>query len=185
MHYRRTMRLVIGGDHAGVRLKEVLVEALRADGHEVHDVGTFDDRPVDFPVIAQRLCAAVLDGSAERGVLVCGTGVGAAIASNKIPGIRAAVGHDVYTAHQAVEHDDVNVLCLGADVVGPRVAAELLRTYLWARFDPAPEFVRRVALLADLDERRSGPPTTSSTSVATMSSALRPAGDRPKNASDR
>jgi ribose 5-phosphate isomerase B len=148
------MRLAVGGDHAGVRLKAILVDRLRTDGNEVVDLGTFDDTPVDFPEIAQRTCAAVLDGSAERGILVCGTGVGAAIASNKVPGIRAAVGHDVYSAHQAVEHDDVNVLCLGADVVGPTLAAELVGIYLAARFDPAPEFARRVAMLADMDERR-------------------------------
>jgi ribose 5-phosphate isomerase B len=150
------MRIAVGGDHAGVRLKAILVDGLRADGHEVLDLGTFDETPVDFPEIAQRTCAAVLDGSAERGILVCGTGVGAAIASNKVPGIRAAVGHDVYSARQAVNHDDVNVLCLGADVVGPTLAAELLRTYLAARFDPAPEFTRRVAMLAAMDELRVG-----------------------------
>jgi ribose 5-phosphate isomerase B len=150
------MRLAVGGDHAGVRLKAILINGLRADGHEVLDLGTFDETPVDFPEIAQRTCAAVLDGTAERGILVCGTGVGAAIASNKVPGIRAAVGHDVYSARQAVNHDDVNVLCLGADVVGPTLAAELLRTYLAARFDPAPEFARRVAMLAAMDERRVG-----------------------------
>ncbi len=148
------MRLAVGGDHAGVWLKAILVARLRTDGHDVLDLGTFDESPVDFPDIAQRTCAAVLEGSAERGILVCGTGVGAAIASNKVSGIRAAVGHDAYSAHQAVEHDDVNVLCLGADVVGPTLAAELLRTYLAARFDAAPEFARRVAMLAAMDERR-------------------------------
>lgn len=174
------MLLAIGGDHAGVGLKAILVDRLCADGHEVQDLGAFDETPVDFPVVAQRVCAAVLDGSAQRGILACGTGVGAAIASNKVPGIRAAVGHDTYTAHQAVEHDDVNVLCLGADVVGPRLAVELVRTYLGARFDPAPDFVRRVALLAAMDELRPSPPTTRSTSVATIASAARPPGERPK-----
>lgn len=145
------MKLVVGGDHAGVRLKAILVDRLRADDHEVLDVGSFDETPVDFPDVAERVCASVLGGSAERGILVCGTGVGAAIASNKVPGIRAAVGHDVYTAHQAVEHDDVNVFCLGADVVGPTLAAELVRTYLSARFDAAPAFVRRVAKLTAME----------------------------------
>lgn len=148
------MNLVLGGDHAGFRLKAILIESLRADGHDVLDLGSFDESPVDFPHVAERICAAVLDGAADRGVLICGTGVGATIASNKIPGIRAAVGHDVYSAHQAVEHDDVNVLCLGADIVGPTLAAELLRTFLAARFNPAPEFVRRVDLLREMDERR-------------------------------
>ena len=148
------MKLVVGGDHAGVHLKAILIDRLRADDHEVLDVGCFDETPVDFPDVAERVCASVLDGSAERGILVCGTGVGAAIASNKVSGIRAAVGHDVYTAHQAVEHDDVNVLCLGADVVGPTLAAELVRTYLAARFDAAPSFVRRVAKLNAMERRR-------------------------------
>ena len=148
------MNLVLGGDHAGFRLKAILIGSVRADGHDALDLGSFDESPVDFPQVAERICAAVLDGSADRGVLICGTGVGAAIASNKIPGIRAAVGHDVYIARQAVEHDDVNVLCLGADIVGPTLAAELLRTFLAARFDPAPDFARRVALLREMDARR-------------------------------
>lgn len=170
------MRLAMGGDHAGFRLKALLVDRLCDDGHEVQDVGCFDERSVDFPDIARQVCAAVLADDAERGILVCGTGVGAAIASNKIPGIRAAVAHDAYTAHQAVEHDDVNVVCLGADVVGPTLAIELLRVYLAARFDPAPDFVRRVALLAAMDELRAGLPTTS-TSVATSASAESPRGE--------
>jgi ribose 5-phosphate isomerase B len=179
------MRLAVGGDHAGFRLKAVLVDCLCGDGHEVQDVGCFDETSVDFPDIARRVCAAVLAGDAERGILVCGTGVGAAIASNKVPGIRAAVAHDVYTAHQAVEHDDVNVVCLGAEVVGPTLAIELLRVYLAARFDPAPDFVRRVALLAAMDELRAGLPTTSSTSVATSASAESPRGEARKNVFDR
>ena len=154
VHLTEGMKLAVGGDHAGFQLKALLVEALRADGHEILDLGTFDEAPVDFPDIAQRTCAAILDGSAERGVLVCGTGVGAAIAANKVPGIRAAVGHDVYSAHQGVEHDDVNVVCLGADIVGPVLATELLRVFLAARFNPAPEFVRRVAMLAAMDDGR-------------------------------
>lgn len=148
------MKLAVGGDHAGVRLKTLLVDTLRADGHDILDLGTSDETPVDFPAIAQRTCAAILGGSTERGVLVCGTGVGPAIAANKVPGIRAAVGHDVYSAHQGVEHDDVNVLCLGADIVGPALASELLRAFLAARFNPAPEFVRRVAMLAAMDDAR-------------------------------
>ena len=179
------MRLAVGGDHAGFRLKAVLVDCLCGDGHEVHDVGCFDETSVDFPDIARRVCEAVLAGNAERGILVCGTGVGAAIASNKVPGIRAAVVHDLYTAHQAVEHDDVNVVCLGADVVGPTLAIELLRVHLAARFDPTPDFVRRVALLAGMDELRAGLPTTSSTSVATSASDESPRGEPRKNVFDR
>lgn len=148
------MKLAVGGDHAGVGLKALLVDTLGAEGHDVLDVGTFGETPVDFTDIAQQTCAAILDGSAERGVMVCGTGVGAAMAANKVPGIRAAVGHDTYSAHQAVEHDDANFLCLGADIVGPALATELLRTFLAARFDTAPHFVRRVAMLAAMDETR-------------------------------
>lgn len=147
------MIVAVGGDHAGVRLKGTLVRSLGDADHEVVDHGTFDDHPVDFPDITALTCASILDGRAARGLLVCGTGVGAAIAANKIAGIRAAVGHDVYSAHQAVEHDDVNVLCLGADIVGPRLALELAATFLRARFDASPEFVRRVAKLAAMDRR--------------------------------
>jgi ribose 5-phosphate isomerase B len=147
------MKLVVGGDHAGFRLKGPVVEALRSWGHDVRDVGTHSPEPVDFPDIAARVCEAVRSGEAERGIMVCGTGVGASIAANKHPGIRAALCHDVYSAHQCVEHDDVNVLCLGADIVGPKLAFDLLRTFLDARFSTAEEFRRRVAKLAELDRR--------------------------------
>ena len=147
------MKLVVGGDHAGFRLKGPVVEALRSWGHDVRDVGTHSSEPVDFPDIAARVCEAVQSGQAERGIMVCGTGVGASIAANKHPGIRAALCHDVYSAHQCVEHDDVNVLCLGADIVGPKLAFDLLRTFLDARFSTAEEFRRRVAKLAELDQR--------------------------------
>lgn len=143
----------VGGDHAGVLLKESLVRWLDDAGHAVIDHGTFDEQPVDFPDIAALICTSVLDGRVARGLLVCGTGVGASIAANKIAGIRAAVGHDVYSAHQAVEHDDVNVLCLGADIVGPRLATELVATFLTARFDGSVDFTRRVAKLAAMDRR--------------------------------
>jgi ribose 5-phosphate isomerase B len=149
------MRLVVGGDHAGFSLKGPLVEALRGWGHEVTDVGTHSADPVDFPDIARLLCAVLQQGHAERGIMVCGTGVGAAIAANKMPGIRAAVCHDVYSAHQCVEHDDVNVLCLGAQIVGEPLARDLLRAYLAAEFSTSEEFRRRVAKLAEM-ERRTG-----------------------------
>jgi ribose 5-phosphate isomerase B len=147
------MRIVIGGDHAGFHLKERLAELLRQAGHEVEDVGSHSAEPVDFPDIAQQVCAEVVQGRAERAVMVCGTGVGAAIAANKVPGIRAAVCHDAYSAHQAVEHDDVNVLCLGAQIVGDRLASELLTTYLAAEHSTEPHFRRRVAKLHELDMR--------------------------------
>jgi ribose 5-phosphate isomerase B len=147
------MRLVVGGDHAGFPLKGPVVRALREWGHEVEDVGTHSPEPVDFPDIAQQVCDAVRTGKAERGVMVCGTGVGACIAANKVPGIRAALCHDVYSAHQCVEHDDVNVFCVGAQIVGETLALELLRTFLGARHSTEPHFRRRVAKLAELDRR--------------------------------
>jgi len=147
------MQLVVGGDHAGFVLKGAVVATLRDWGHTVNDIGTHTSEPVDFPDIARELCAEVTQGRAERGILVCGTGVGAAIAANKIPGIRAAVCHDIYSAHQCVEHDNVNVLCLGAQIVGDQLARDLIRAYLLARFSPSEEFRRRVAKLAELEQR--------------------------------
>jgi ribose 5-phosphate isomerase B len=148
------MRLGIGGDHAGFRLKAPLIEALQADGHDVRDYGAFTPDPVDFPDVAKLVCGAVLDGTAERGIMVCGTGVGACIAANKLPGIRAALCHDLYSAHQCVEHDDVNVLCLGAQIVGELMARELVKVFLEARFDASEHFRRRVAKLAEMDAAR-------------------------------
>ena len=145
------MRLVVGGDHAGFRLKGPVILDLQAGGHEVIDVGTDSSEPVDFPDIARRLTTTILDGKAERGIMVCGTGVGAAIAANKVSGIRAAVCHDLYSAHQCVEHDDVNVLCLGAQIVGELMAQELIKTYLGARFSESVEFRRRVEKLGKMD----------------------------------
>jgi ribose 5-phosphate isomerase B len=150
------MRLVVGGDHAGFRLKGPVVAALREWGHDVVDIGTHSAEPVDFPDIADKLCTAVRNGEADRGIMVCGTGVGAAIAANKYPGVRASVCHDAYSAHQCVEHDDVNVMCLGAQIVGETLALELLRAYLDARFSTAPEFRRRVEKLGDIEKRFSG-----------------------------
>jgi ribose 5-phosphate isomerase B len=147
------MRLVVGGDHAGFPLKGPVVEALRGWGHEVTDVGTHSLEPVDFPDIAAEVCDAVRSGRADRGIMVCGTGVGAAIAANKFRGIRASVCHDVYSAHQCVEHDDVNVMCIGAQIVGQTLALELIRTFLDARFSTSEEFRRRDAKLAELEAR--------------------------------
>ena len=111
------MNIALGGDHAGYSMKEDVYALLAGAGHAVTDFGTHSSEPVDFPDIAQLVCRALRSGEAERGVLVCGTGVGACIAGNKVPGIRAAVCHDVYSAHQCVEHDDVNLLCMGAQIV--------------------------------------------------------------------
>jgi len=146
------VRLAVGGDHAGFPLKGPVIDFLRALGHEVTDFGTHSAEPVDFPDIARSVCAAVRSGAAERGVMVCGTGVGACIAANKIAGIRAALCHDTYSAHQCVEHDDVNVLCIGAWIVGIRVVEEILRAFLAAEFSTAEEFRRRVHKLNLLEQ---------------------------------
>lgn len=128
------MRIAIGADHAGWPLKEEIVRHLRERGHEVSDLGTHSADPVDYPDYAGAVGEAVRSGQAERGVLVCGSGAGACVAANKIPGVRAAVCHDTYTAHQAVEHDDVNVLCLGSRVLGPALAREVVDAWAQARF---------------------------------------------------
>ena len=146
------MKLAIGGDHAGFPLKGAVVDYLKSRGHAVEDFGTHSAEPVDFPDIARLVCAAVRGGTAERGILVCGTGVGACIAANKIPGIRAAVCHDTYSAHQAVEHDDVNVICVGAWIAGIRVVEEVLRAFLAAEFSTDEEFRRRVDKLTVLEQ---------------------------------
>lgn len=145
------MKLAVGGDHAGFPLKGPLVAFLEEEGHTVTDHGTHSPEPVDFPDIARKVCQQIRNGDAERGLLVCGTGVGAAIAGNKYPGIRAAVCHDHYSAHQCVEHDNVNLLCLGAQIVGDRVAKEIVATFLSAEFSTAPQFRRRVQKLQDLE----------------------------------
>ncbi|SFI90292.1 ribose 5-phosphate isomerase B [Aerobium aerolatum] len=146
------MKIVVGSDHAGFPLKAEIISQLKELGHEVEDVGSFDPLPVDFPDIARLVCDKVNSKAAERGLLVCGTGVGAAIAANKIRGIRAAVCHDVHSAHQCVEHDDVNVMCIGAQIVGPWLARDLVAAYLSAEFDRNEDFVRRVEKLAQLEQ---------------------------------
>ena len=148
------MRIAIGSDHAGFALKETLKRWLGEQDHEVLDVGSFDPKPVDFPDIARQVAAAITSGKAERGLMICGTGVGASIGANKMKGIRAAVCHDVHSAHQCVEHDDVNVMCIGAQIVGPWLAKDLIAAYLEAKFSTAEEFRRRVAKLADMDAGR-------------------------------
>jgi len=132
-------------------MKALVLSYLREHGHTVMEVGCYDERPVDFPDIARALTGAIIRGEADRGIMVCGTGVGAAIAANKIKGIRAAVCHDVHSAHQSVEHDDVNVMCLGAQIVGPWLARDLIGAYLGATFSTDDEFRRRVAKLDKLD----------------------------------
>src|SRR5437773_6996590 len=145
------MKIVVGSDHAGFLLKQEVAESLRKEGHEVVDVGTSSTAPVDYPDFAEAVGLAVREGRGERGVLICGSGVGAAVAANKLPGVRAAICHDTYSAHQGVEHDDMNVLCLGSEVIGAELAAELLRAFLEADFDGGERYVRRLAKVADME----------------------------------
>jgi ribose 5-phosphate isomerase B len=147
------MRIVIGGDHAGFKLKGPIVESLKRWGHEVEDVGAHSEERVDFPDVAQALCSRILDGKADRGIMVCGTGIGAAMAANKIPGIRAALCHDMYSAHQCVEHDDANVLCLGAQIVGDQLAFDLIKTFLAAEFSTDPYFRGRLVKLEAMERQ--------------------------------
>jgi ribose 5-phosphate isomerase B len=139
------MRVAVAFDHRGVHLRDVVLETLRGGGHEIVDLGTDTDAVrIDYPDKAREIGEALLDGRAERGVLVCGSGVGAAVAACKIAGIRAAICHDVYSAHQGVEHDDMNVLCLGSEVVGPSLSADLVRTFLGATFIGEGRYLERL-----------------------------------------
>ncbi len=147
------MRIAIAADHAGFPLKQELTPWLRSSGHEVTDLGTNSAEPVDYPDYAEAIAHAVLEGRTERGVLICGSGVGASVAANKVPGIRAGLCHDTYSAHQGVEHDDMNVLVLGARVIGVELARELVRAFLGAAFSRAPRHVRRVGKIRAIEER--------------------------------
>lgn len=148
------MRIVIGADHAGFELKADLRSRLEADGHEILDVGTFTPDPVDYPDIAAAVGRAVAGGEADRGIVVCGSGAGASIAAGKITGVRCATVHDVYSAHQSVEHDDMNVLALGSRVIGPEVAWEITRAFAAARFSGEERHLRRLGKVAELDRSR-------------------------------
>jgi len=150
------VRLAVAGDHAGWRLKDAVAERLRAAGHEVLDLGAHDDVPSDYPDLAAAVVEAVLGGRAERGIVVCGSGVGAAAAANKFPGILAGLCHDTYSAHQGVEHDQMNVLALGSRVVGEALALEIAEAFVAARFDGAPRHLRRVEKVRALEARGRG-----------------------------
>lgn len=147
------MKIAIAADHAGFPLKARVIEVVRAHGHEAIDLGTHSTDPVDYPDIAQRLGEAIQRGEAERGVLMCGSGVGASIAACKLRGIRAAVCHDTYTAHQAVEHDDMNVLCVGARVIGPALAFEIVSVFVAARFSGEERHRRRLDKILAIENR--------------------------------
>ena len=151
------MRVTVGSDHAGFVLKQEVAEHLRQQGHDVVDVGTDSESPVDYPDFAEAVGRGVLGGT-DRGVLICGSGVGASIAANKLPGIRAAICHDTYSAHQGVEHDDMNVLVLGSRVIGRELAQELVRVFLAARFSGEERHARRLEKVKALDTRRAPKP---------------------------
>ena len=148
------MRVAVAADHAGFELKQHLAKFLADEGHSVFDLGTHDTEPVDYPDAALAASRAVLDGRVGRAVLICGSGAGACVATNKVRGIRAATAHDAYTAHQMVEHDDVNILCLGSRVIGPSLAEDLTRTFLAAEFTGEERHQRRLSKIKALEEER-------------------------------
>jgi len=148
------MKLVIGSDHAGFELKNATGDLLRGLGHAVLDVGAFNQNPSDYPDFAEAVGRAVLEGKAERGVLICGSGVGASVAANKLLGIRAAVCHDTYSAQKGVEHDDMNVLVLGSRIVGVKLAEDLVRAFLGANFTHEERHERRLAKVKALEQKR-------------------------------
>ncbi len=148
------MKIAVASDHGGFALKADVIKAVTQAGHDVSDLGTFNADPVDYPDFAEKIGQAVTSGAVERGILLCGSGVGACIAANKIPGIYAGVCHDTYSAHQGVEHDNMNVLCLGARIIGPEVARELVQAFLSASFSTEERHRRRVGKVLALENKR-------------------------------
>ena len=147
------MKIAVGSDHAGFNLKQEVAESLRKQGFEVVDVGTSSTDAVDYPDFAEKTALAVKEGRAERAVLVCGSGVGACVAANKVTGIRAAICHDTYSAHQGVEHDDMNVLVLGGRIIGPALAHELVQAFVKARYTAEERHARRLAKVLAIEKR--------------------------------
>jgi ribose 5-phosphate isomerase B len=147
------MRIALSADHAGFEMKRDLAAALAKCGHDVLDLGTHSTAAVDYPDCAEAVADALRDGLADRGIIVCGSGAGVSIAANKFPGIRAAVCHDTYTAHQAVEHDDMNVLCVGARVIGFALAQEIVNTFLGATFSGEARHQRRLDKILAIESR--------------------------------
>ena len=146
------MKIAVAADHAGYPLKQVIVSDLRAAGHDITDLGTHDpNQPDDYPDFARLACEAIRHGNAERAVVVCGSGVGVTIVANKFPGIRAGLCHDYYSAHQGVEHDDMNVLCLGARIIGQEVAREIVQTFLTARYTAEERHARRLQKVQEIE----------------------------------
>lgn len=146
------MIIVLGTDHGGFLLKRPVAEAVATCGHNVLDLGTYDETPVDYPDYARSVTAALVNKQAQRGILICGSGVGACVAANKVPGIRACVCHDTYSAHQGVEHDDMNVLCLGARVIGAELAVELVKSFLGAVFSGDARHRRRLEKISIMEK---------------------------------
>jgi ribose 5-phosphate isomerase B len=147
------VKVAVAFDHRGVKLRERILEELVRGGHEPVDLGVDRAEPmVDYPDKAREIGEAIRSGAAERAVFICGSGVGASIAASKLPGIRAAICHDTYSAHQGVEHDDMNVLCIGSGVVGADLAAELVSAFLAARFDGGERYVRRLAKIEEMEK---------------------------------
>jgi ribose 5-phosphate isomerase B len=147
------MRVAVAFDHRGVKLRERVLEEVVRAGHEPVDLGTDAPEPrIDYPDKAREVGEAIRNGDAERAILVCGSGVGASVAASKLAGIRAAICHDTYSAHQGVEHDDMNVLCLGSEVIGAELAGELVRTFLGAKFDGGERYVRRLEKIEEMEK---------------------------------
>ncbi len=150
------MIVAVASDHAGFPLKEEVIQTIRAAGHEVMDLGTDDVQPaVDYPDFAEKAGLAIQGGQVERAVIVCGSGVGACIAANKMKGVYAGLCHDTYSAHQGVEHDDMNALCIGARIIGPELAREIVKAFLGARFTGEDRHVRRLNKMKDIEARNS------------------------------
>ena len=145
------MKVAVACDHGGFPLKEIILDTVRMAGHDAMDLGTDSSEPVDYPDYAEKVGRVIQNGEVDRGILICGSGVGVAIAANKMHGIRAGVCHDTYSAHQSVEHDDANVLALGARIIGPELAVELVQAFLKARFTGEDRYVRRVTKIIDLE----------------------------------
>jgi ribose 5-phosphate isomerase B len=139
-----SLRVAVGGDHAGFPLKKLVVDLVGNHVNKVVDCGTYDERSSDYPDFAAEVGRQIVSGAADRGILVCGSGVGVSVAANKIAGIRAAICHDTYSAHQGVEHDDMNLLCIGARVIGPELAFEIVRSFLSASYQPEERHARRL-----------------------------------------
>ncbi|MDH4071063.1 MAG: ribose 5-phosphate isomerase B [Ignavibacteria bacterium] len=148
------MKIAIAGDHAGFPLKQLLKDLLSKEGHQLLDLGAHDETPSDYPDFARALGKAIVSGQAERGILVCGSGIGACVAANKIRGIRGGVAHDIYSAHQGVEHDDMNVLCLGARVIGSAPAVEIAQSFIAARFTGEDRHQRRLNKILEIEQKQ-------------------------------